>query len=183
MLTNSAPRPSMTTRASAVTTSWRARRPRNPMPSAPPTANTASPQMTLMPSRLAPAAPAKAPLGIAWAANVDPRSTAKNPVIPAMTATTDAAIQVFIIRALNMSPLRSPGGPREGRRRGGGKRTLLAHPQRCLPAVDGGAALGFLVRRAGHRAAAGPGVAEQVGRQHQDDHEERDRPAVTVRRP
>src|ERR1700761_2126521 len=127
------------------------------MPRAPPTANTARPQMTLMPSRLAPAAPANAPLGIAWAANVDPRSTAKNPVIPAITATTDAAIQVLSIKALNT------GGP-QGR----------------LGAVDGRAALGFLVRRVHGRPALPPGVAEQVGRQHQHDDEERHRPAVAV---
>ena len=36
----------------------------------------------------------------------DPRSTAKNPVTPAITATAVAAIQVFSIRPLNM---RAPG--------------------------------------------------------------------------
>ena len=116
MLTNRAPRPSMTTSASAVTTSLRARRPRPsapsaPMPSAPPTAKTARPQMTLMPSRLAPAAPANAPFGMACAANVEPRSTAKNPMMPAITATTVAVIQVFSIRPENMrSPPQSPAG-------------------------------------------------------------------------
>ena len=92
------------------------------MPSAPPTAKTARPQMTLMPSRLAPAAPANAPFGMACAANVEPRSTAKKPVIPAITATTDAAIQVFSIRPVNMST------------------------HRRLRAADGRPALGFLVR-------------------------------------
>ena len=63
--------------------------------------------MTLMPSRLAPAAPANAPFGIACAANVWPRSTAKNPVIPAITATMDAVIQVFSIRPVNIRPPRA----------------------------------------------------------------------------
>ena len=63
--------------------------------------------MTLMPSRLAPAAPANAPLGIACAANVWPRSTAKNPTMPAITATMDAVIQVFSIRPVNIRPPRA----------------------------------------------------------------------------
>ena len=92
------------------------------MPSAPPTAKTARPHSTLMPSRLAPAAPANAPFGMACAANVEPRSTAKKPVIPAITATTEAAIQVFIISGLNMST------------------------HRRLRAADGRPAFGFLVR-------------------------------------
>ena len=79
------------------------------MPSAPATENTARPVSVLTPSRLAPAAPAKAPFGIACAANVEPRSTAKNPTIPAMTATIVAAIQVFIMKPLNMpSPRARP---------------------------------------------------------------------------
>ena len=40
-----------------------------------------------MPMRLAPAAPAKAPLGMAWAGKAEPRSTTKNPTTPATTAT------------------------------------------------------------------------------------------------
>ncbi len=64
-LTNSAPIPSIITNVSAVATSFRARRLRPAMPSAPPTENTARPANALRPSRLAPAAPAKAPLGIA----------------------------------------------------------------------------------------------------------------------
>ena len=81
------------------------------MPSAPASENTARPANGLRPSRLAPAAPAKAPLGMACAANVAPRSTAKNPVTPAITATAVAAIQVLIIRGPNMR------APRPGRAR------------------------------------------------------------------
>ena len=62
------------------------------------------------PITLAPAAPANAPFGIAWAANVCPRSTAKNPTMPAMTATIDAAIQVFSIRPVNIRPPRAVSG-------------------------------------------------------------------------
>lgn len=91
-----------------MTTSWRARLPSAPMPSAPPTAKVASPQMTLSPSSPAPAAPAKAPFGMACAANDWPRSTAKNPITPAITATMLAAIQVFSIRPVNT---RAPPGP------------------------------------------------------------------------
>jgi hypothetical protein len=65
-----------------------------------------------MPSRLAPAAPANAPLGIACAANVWPRSTAKNPTMPAITATMDPAIQVFIIRPENIRPPRAESAAR-----------------------------------------------------------------------
>src|SRR5579863_9318364 len=105
-LTNSAPTPSIMTSVSAVATSLRARRLSPAMPSAPATENTARPASGLNPSRVAPAAPAKAPLGMACAANVDPRSTAKKPVTPAMTATTVPAIQVFSIRPVNT---RAPG--------------------------------------------------------------------------
>ena len=72
-----------------------------------------------MPSRLAPAAPANAPFGMACAANVEPRSTAKKPVIPAITATIDAVIQVFSIRPVNIRPplVRTSAAPRA--RRGG----------------------------------------------------------------
>ena len=48
-----------------------------PMPIALPTANTARPSTVLMPSRLAAAPPAKAPFGMACAANVTPRMTTK----------------------------------------------------------------------------------------------------------
>src|SRR5215470_2130412 len=88
-LTNSAPMPSISTNVSAVATSFLARRLSPAMPSAPATENTARPANGLSPSRLAPAAPAKAPFGMAWAANDDPRSTAKNPVTPAITATAE----------------------------------------------------------------------------------------------
>ena len=64
-LTNSAPIPSIITNVSAVATSCRARRPSPAMPSAPATENTARPANGLSPSRVAPAAPAKAPLGMA----------------------------------------------------------------------------------------------------------------------
>ena len=84
------------------------------MPSAPASAKTASPQMTLSPSSPAPAAPAKAPFGIACAANDWPRSTAKKPVTPAITATMVAAIQVFIIRPENTPP--PPRAVRSARR-------------------------------------------------------------------
>ena len=121
-LTNSAPTPSIITNVSAVATSCRARRPRPAMPSAPATENTARPTNALSPSRLAPAAPAKAPLGIACAANVDPRSTAKNPVTPAITATAVAAIQVFSIRPENIpAPCPVPPARPRGGRGGAGK--------------------------------------------------------------
>ena len=110
--TNSAPRASIITSTSAVATSCRARRPNAAIPSAPATEKTASPIRVLIPSRLAPAAPAKAPFGIACAANVEPRSTAKKPTTPAMTATMVAAIHVFIIKPLNMpSPRNGPRRP------------------------------------------------------------------------
>ena len=57
-----------------------------------------------MPSRLAPAAPANAPLGMAWAGNAEPRSTTKNPTTPATGATIVATIQVFIMNPANMGP-------------------------------------------------------------------------------
>jgi hypothetical protein len=114
MLMNSAPSPSMITSASAVTTSFRAFLPSAPMPKAPPTANTASPQITLSPSRLAPAAPANAPFGIACAAKVSPRRTAKKPVTPAITATMDAAIQVLSIRPVNTLPPPPASGAPDG---------------------------------------------------------------------
>ena len=54
---------------------------------APPREKTPRPSSVLTPIRLAPAAPAKDPLGIAWAANAEPRMTVKNPTTPATTAT------------------------------------------------------------------------------------------------
>src|SRR5260221_6017821 len=86
------------TSASAVATSCRPRRPREPIPSAPSTENTARPMSVLMPSRLAPAAPANAPLGMAWAGNAEPRSTTKYPTTPATTATIVAVVQAFIMK-------------------------------------------------------------------------------------
>src|SRR6202007_1718079 len=76
--------------------------PSDPMPSAPAIAKMARPQMTLTPRRKAPAAPAEAAFGMAWAANGSPRSTAKKPVIPAITATMLAAIQVLAMRPVNI---------------------------------------------------------------------------------
>jgi hypothetical protein len=107
-LRNSAPIPNMSTSTRAVTTSCRARLPSAPMPSAPATEKTARPQMTLRPSRPAPAAPANAPFGMACAAKDWPRSTAKKPSTPASTATMLAAIQVLSIRPVNT---RAPSGP------------------------------------------------------------------------
>ena len=53
----------------------------------------------LSPSQYAPAAPAKAPLGMACAAKAEPRRTTKNPTTPATTATMVPATQ-----ALTMNP-------------------------------------------------------------------------------
>ena len=53
----------------------------------------------LSPSQYAPAAPAKAPLGIACAAKAEPRRTTKNPTTPATVATMVPATQ-----ALTMNP-------------------------------------------------------------------------------
>ena len=53
----------------------------------------------LTPTRLAAAAPANEPLGIAWATNAEPRSTTKKPTAPPTTATIVATIQ-----ALTMNP-------------------------------------------------------------------------------
>ena len=69
------------------------------MATAAPTANTPSPSRVLTPIRLAPAAPAKAPLGMAWASNAAPRSTTKKPTTPPTMATI-----VPISHALTMNP-------------------------------------------------------------------------------
>src|SRR5450755_5015485 len=106
---NSAPRPSITTSASAVATSWRLRRPSQPIPSAPTSANAPRPIRVLMPMRLAPAAPANAPCGTASATNDEPRSTMKNPTTPATTATMVATVQVFTMKPENIAAL--PAGP------------------------------------------------------------------------
>ena len=52
-----------------------------------------------MPTRLAAAAPANEPLGMACATNAEPRSTTKKPTAPPTTATIVATIQ-----ALTMNP-------------------------------------------------------------------------------
>ena len=57
----------------------------------------------LTPIRLAPAAPAKEPLGIAWAAKAEPRSTVKKPTTPATTATMPATIQALTMKPENIS--------------------------------------------------------------------------------
>ena len=57
------------------------------MPSAATSEKTPSPMSGLMPTRLAPAAPAKAPFGMAWAGKAEPRRTTKKPTTPAMIAT------------------------------------------------------------------------------------------------
>ena len=108
-LRNAAPRASIITRASAVTTSGRPRRPRDPMPRAARSENTPRPTSGLMPMRLAPAAPAKAPLGMAWAGKAAPRSTTKKPTTPATTATMVATSQALTMKPENISaaPTRS----------------------------------------------------------------------------
>jgi hypothetical protein len=114
-LRNSAPSPSISTSVSAVATSWRPRRPSQPMISAPASENTPSPTSVLTPIRLAPAAPAKAPWGTASATNADPRMTTKNPTTPATTATIVATIQAFIMNGANTA---LPPGTRAGADRG-----------------------------------------------------------------
>src|SRR6201994_4327643 len=164
---NRAPIPSMRTRISAVATSCRALRPNAPMPSAPATENTARPTRVLAPIRLAPAAPAKAPLGMAWAAKVEPRSTAKKPTTPAMTATMLPAIQVFIMKPLNMARRRPPARARPGRDPGG---------RGPPPGARGGGG-------GGGGAGGAAQVGEQVGQDNQGHDEEAHRPGVAVRRP
>src|SRR5450755_535351 len=109
MLRNSAPSPSITTRARAVATSCRPRRPSQPMDRAPMSAKTPSPISVLMPSKLAPVAPANAPCGTASATNAEPRSTMKNPTTPATTAAMVATVQVFSMNPENIAAL--PAGP------------------------------------------------------------------------
>ena len=72
----------MITMVKAVATSLRARRPRVAMVTAPATANTPSPTSSLAPMRLAPAAPAKAPLGRECAANADAPQHGEEPHHP-----------------------------------------------------------------------------------------------------
>jgi len=73
------------------------------MPSAPSRENTPRPTIVLIPSRLAPAAPAKDPLGTAWATKADPRRTTKNPTTPATRATIVASVQVLTMKPENTS--------------------------------------------------------------------------------
>jgi hypothetical protein len=99
---NRAPRASMVTIVRAVATSWRPRRPRAAIASAPTTEKSPRPSSVLAPIIVAPAAPAKAPLGRAWAAKADPRSTTKKLTTPATTATALPAAQVWAMRGLNI---------------------------------------------------------------------------------
>ena len=75
--------------------------------------------IVLMPTRLAPAAPANEPLGIAWATNAEPRRTTKNPTAPPTTATIVATIQALTMNPENMPAsagrLRELGTTREAR--------------------------------------------------------------------
>src|ERR1022692_192077 len=162
-LRNSAPRPSITTSARAVATSCRPRRPSQPMPSAPAREATASPMSVLIPMRLAPAAPAKAPCGTASATNAEPRSTTKNPTTPATTATMVATAHVFAMNPENMALSLARSGRRldQNARRGGGPGSGVGPPQ--LP----------------HGRRAG----EDVKDEDQRHNEEADRPAVPGRRP
>ena len=59
-------------------------------------------QSVFTPIRLAPAAPAKAPFGIACAGNAEPRSTTKKPTTPAITATIVATIHALTMKAENI---------------------------------------------------------------------------------
>src|SRR5215469_7695768 len=108
----------MSTRVSAVATSCRARRPSQPMASAPARENTVSPASVLTPIRLAPAAPANAPVGSASATKAEPRTTTKNPTTPATTATIVATSQVSVMKLLNIR-LPAPVAPRPGQQEEG----------------------------------------------------------------
>ncbi len=74
------------------------------MPNAEAAANPARPSRALTPSTLAAAAPAKALLGMACAGKAAPRSTTKNPTMPAMTAMMVATIHVLVMKLENMIP-------------------------------------------------------------------------------
>src|SRR5580704_7340632 len=104
------------TRASAVATSRRRRAPSEPMPTAASAANTPRPSSVLRPSQKAPAAPANAPFGMAWAAKESPRTTTKKPTTPATTATTVAAAHALAMNPENMAPL-PPAQPPAGHER------------------------------------------------------------------
>ena len=107
-LRKAAPRASIITNASAVAASARPRRPSVPIPRAAPTEKTPSPTSGLMPMRLAPAAPAKAPFGMAWAGNAEPRSTTKKPTTPATTATMVATSHALAMKPVNIRPRTLP---------------------------------------------------------------------------
>src|SRR5579875_628454 len=100
-LKKAAPRASMVTRARAVTVSRRSLRPRRPMVRAAATAKAARPARVLTPMRVAPAAPAKAPLGMAWAGNADERWTTKKPTAPATVATMVAVTHAWAMKPAN----------------------------------------------------------------------------------
>ena len=72
------------------------------MPSAPPTEKTPSPSSVETPTRLAPAAPANDPFGIACATNADPRMTMKKPTAPPTIATSVATSQALTMKPLNI---------------------------------------------------------------------------------
>ena len=91
-----------------MATSRRPCRLSQPIPSAPTRAATASPTSVLIPSRLAPAAPANAPCGTASATNAAPRSTMKNPTVPATSATMVPTSQALIMNPENIG---SPAWP------------------------------------------------------------------------
>ena len=100
----------MNTSVSAVATSWRPRRLSSPIPSAAPTEKTPSPMIVLTPMRLAAAAPANEPLGMACATNAEPRSTTKKPIAPPTTATIVATIQALTMNPENMPSVAPAAG-------------------------------------------------------------------------
>ena len=104
-LRNAAPSASIITRASAVTTSGRPRRlERRRCRARRRSENTPSPRSGLTPIRLAPAAPAKAPLGMAWAGKAAPRSTTKKPTTPATRPRSCPTSQALIMKPENIRP-------------------------------------------------------------------------------
>ena len=100
-LKNAAPSASIMTRARAVTASERPRRLNAPMPRAAAKEKTPRPMSGLIATRFAPAAPAKAPLGIACAGKAEPRSTTKKPTTPPTTATIVPTSQAFTMKPEN----------------------------------------------------------------------------------
>src|ERR1700719_3695259 len=85
------------------------------MPRAPRSENTPRPTSVFTPARLAPAAPAKEPVGRASATNADPRSTTKNPTAPATTAKIVATIHAFTMKPDSMALRTSQGATGAGR--------------------------------------------------------------------